>query len=49
VLVNRMVNGTTWPSDAARVRPKWGICRGITTGVRTTYMMVTDFKAYECQ
>ena len=49
VLVDRQVNGTTWPSDAARVRHKWGIYRGIADGVRTTYMMAADFKGYLCQ
>jgi chitin-binding protein len=49
VLVDQEVKGTTWPSDAARVRPKWGIYRGITDGVRTTYMMAADYKGYLCQ
>jgi hypothetical protein len=49
VLVDRMVDGNICPSDAARVRHKWGIYRGITTGVRTTYMMAADFKGYQCQ
>lgn len=49
VLVDTQVRGTTWPADAARVRHKWGIYRGITDGVKTTYMMAADFKGYLCQ
>ena len=48
-LHDSMVNGTTWPGNAMRVWPKWGIYRGITTGVRTTHMLTRDFRAYQCQ
>jgi hypothetical protein len=41
--------GTTWPSDGDRLRPKWGIYRGITTGVQTTYIMLSQLRAYQCQ
>jgi len=49
VLVDKQQNGTIWPSDGARLRPKWGIYRGITTGVVSTYLMVSDLRAYLCQ
>jgi hypothetical protein len=49
VLVDKQQAGTIWPGDAARLRPKWGIYRGITTGVQTTYMLLSDLKAYQCQ
>jgi len=49
VLVDKQQNGTIWPSDGARLRPKWGIYRGITTGVQSTYLMVADLKAFLCQ
>jgi chitin-binding protein len=48
-LHDSMVNGTTWPGNAVRVWPKWGIYRGITDGVRTTHMLTRDFRAYQCQ
>jgi hypothetical protein len=38
-----------WPSDGARLRPKWGIYRGITTGVQTTYILLSGLRAYQCQ
>jgi len=49
VIVDKTQNGTTWPSDGDRLRPKWGIYRGITTGVQTTYIMLSDLRAYQCQ
>lgn len=49
VVVDKTQNGTTWPSDGARLRPKWGIYRGITDGVVTTYQMLSDMRAYQCQ
>ena len=49
VLVDKQQNGTIWPSDGARLRPKWGIYRGITTGVQSTYILLSDLKAYQCQ
>ena len=48
-LVDTMVNGNTWPGNARRVWPKWGIYRGITSGVRTTHMLTADFTAHQCQ
>ena len=48
-LHDSMVSGTTWPGNAVRVWPKWGIYRGITDGVRTTHMLTRDFTAYQCQ
>ena len=49
-LVDQQIMGvTTWPANAARVRPKWGIYRGTTTGVQTTYIMFSDYLAYKCQ
>jgi hypothetical protein len=49
VLVDKTQNGTIWPSDGARLRPKWGIYRGIAAGVQSTYILVSDLKAYHCQ
>jgi chitin-binding protein len=49
VIVDKTQNGTTWPSDGDRLRPKWGIYRGITTGVQTSYIMLSDLRAYQCQ
>jgi chitin-binding protein len=49
VLVDKMQNGTIWPSDGARLRPKWGIYRGITSGVVSTYIMLSELRAYHCQ
>jgi hypothetical protein len=49
VLVDKQQNGTIWPSDGARLRPKWGIYRGITTGVQSTYLLLSDLRAYQCQ
>jgi hypothetical protein len=48
-LHDSMVSGTTWPGNAVRVWPKWGIYRGITDGVRTTHMLTREFRAYQCQ
>jgi hypothetical protein len=48
VVVDKEQAGVTWPSDAARARPKWGIYRGITGGVQTTYLMLSDMRAYRC-
>jgi chitin-binding protein len=49
VVADKTQNGTTWPIDGDRLRPKWGIYRGITTGVETTYIMLSDMRAYQCQ
>jgi hypothetical protein len=49
VVVDKTQAGTTWPSDGARLRPKWGIYRGITDGVQTTYIMLSDLRAYQCE
>jgi chitin-binding protein len=49
VVADKTQAGTTWPSDGARLRPKFGIYRGITTGVQTTYIMLSDMRAYQCQ
>ena len=43
---------STWPANASRLRPKWGIYRslGDTSGsVRTTYILLSDLRAYTCQ
>jgi hypothetical protein len=49
VLVDQQVNATLWPSEAARLRPKWGIYRGTTDGVQSTYLLISDLRAYQCQ
>jgi hypothetical protein len=49
VVIDKQQNGATWPSDGARLRPKWGIYRGITTGVQTTYIMLSGLRAYQCE
>ena len=49
VVVEKTQNGVTWPGDGARLRPKWGIYRGVTTGVETTYIMLSQLRAYQCQ
>ena len=49
VISEKTQNGTTWPSDGMRLRPKWGIYRGITTGVQSTYIMLSDLRAYQCE
>jgi hypothetical protein len=49
VLVDKQQNGTIWPSDGARLRPKWGIYRGIAAGVQSTYILLSALKAYKCQ
>jgi hypothetical protein len=48
VIVDQEIKGTTWPADAARVRPKWGIYRKINGDIQTTYLMAKDYKAYKC-
>jgi hypothetical protein len=49
VLIDKDQTGNvTWPSDAARARPKWGIYRGIADGIQTTYMMLKDMRAWQC-
>jgi hypothetical protein len=38
-----------WPADTARLRPKWGIYRGLgDPSVETTYILLSDLKAYTC-
>jgi hypothetical protein len=49
VLVDKQQNGVIWPSDGARLRPKWGIYRGITDGVQTTYIQLSELRAYRCK
>jgi hypothetical protein len=49
VVIDKQQNGATWPSDGARLRPKWGIYRGITTGVQTSYIMLSGLRAYQCE
>jgi hypothetical protein len=49
VIVDKQQAGTTWPADGARLRPKWGIYRGVATGVKTTYILLSDFHAYQCE
>ncbi len=49
VIVDKQQNGVIWPSDAARLRPKWGIYRGVTAGVGNTYMLLENLRAYRCQ
>jgi len=40
----------TWPSDAARLRPKWGLYRKLgDPHVRTTHMLIADLRAWLCQ
>jgi chitin-binding protein len=48
-IVDKQQNGVTWPAEAARLRPKWGIYRGIAEGVQTSYMLISDYRAYLCQ
>jgi hypothetical protein len=48
-LVDKEQAGVTWPAEAARARPKWGIYRGIADGVRNTYLLLSDMRAYQCQ
>ncbi len=41
----------TWPTSSARLRPKWGIYRSLedTSGaLQTTYLLLSDLKAYTC-
>jgi chitin-binding protein len=47
-LVDKQQSGVTWPSDAARARPKWGIYRGLTDGVVSTYLLLSGMRAYQC-
>jgi hypothetical protein len=49
VVVDKQQAGVIWPSDAARLRPKWGIYRGVTDGVGDTYMLLENMRAYKCQ
>jgi hypothetical protein len=49
VLVDQQVNATLWPPEAERLRPKWGIYRGTTDGVQSTYLLISDLLAYQCQ
>jgi hypothetical protein len=49
VIADKEQAGTTWPSDGARLRPKWGIYRGVADGVQSTYILLSDFRAYQCQ
>jgi hypothetical protein len=49
VIVDQEIKGTTWPSDAGRLRPKWGIYRKINADIRTTYLMAKDYKSYKCK
>jgi hypothetical protein len=52
VLIDDTKSGvTTWPADAARLRPKWGIYRSLadTSGnIKTTYILLSNMKAYTC-
>jgi hypothetical protein len=49
VVIDKTQSGTTWPSDGDRLRPKWGIYRGIADGVQTSYIMLSALRAYQCQ
>jgi hypothetical protein len=48
VVVDKQQAGVIWPPDGGRLRPKWGIYRGVADGVVSTYMMLSDLKAYRC-
>jgi hypothetical protein len=49
VLIDKDQTGNvTWPADAMRARPKWGIYRGITDDLQTSYMMAKDYRAWLC-
>jgi hypothetical protein len=49
VLIDKDQTGNvTWPADAMRARPKWGIYRGITPDLQTSYMMAKDYRAWLC-
>jgi hypothetical protein len=48
VVVDKTANGVTWPGEGARARCKWGIYRGITGGVATSYLLLSDMRAYHC-
>jgi len=41
----------TWPANASRLRPKWGIYRslGDQADVNTTYILLSDMRGYLCQ
>jgi hypothetical protein len=49
VVVDKQQAGVLWPSDASRLRPKWGIYRGVTDGVTNTYLLLSELRAYRCQ
>jgi hypothetical protein len=41
---------STWPSNAARLRPKWGIYRslGDLAAIQTSYILLSGMKGYSC-
>jgi hypothetical protein len=41
----------TWPANASRLRPNWGIYRslGDQADVNTTYILLSDMRGYLCQ
>jgi hypothetical protein len=41
---------STWPANAARLRPKWGIYRslGDLNAIQTTYILLSNMKGYTC-
>jgi hypothetical protein len=41
---------STWPSNAARLRPKWGIYRslGDLAAIQTTHILLSGFQGYTC-
>jgi chitin-binding protein len=41
----------TWPANASRLRPKWGIYRslGDQADVNTTYILLSDMRGHLCQ
>jgi hypothetical protein len=49
VVVDKTQAGTTWPPDGGRLRPKWGIYRGVADGVQSTYILLSELRAYQCQ
>jgi hypothetical protein len=49
IVVDKQQGGVTWPADGKRLRPKWGIYRGVADGVVSTYLMLADLKAWKCQ
>ena len=49
VLMDKDQTGNvTWLAEAMRARPKWGIYRGITDDLQTSYMMAKDYRAWLC-